>query len=419
MPELIVDDFCFNGRLGSQGARIARVGRNHFHIQLGQAPGHPEWCNLLQFEILRHAKGNDLRLDVAFDGDPKLRFNHDASTWSYDGRNWMPANWKFWNKPGGEKEDTLTFPAFTEDQIFFGAQVPMPYEDVVEFMERYGCHPDVRVHVIGQSPGGRNIYRLEITERGELTTDDTDPQAAKPHPQALSRALSGALSTKLATKLATKSAFSRRWAFHVNQQHSGEHHAKWRMIGMIDWLLSDAGADFRRRSVWHFVLEMNPDAPSNGWYRVSSQGVDLNRAYLMSGPDPDRQPQESYVMQKDFVALMASETPITACWSMHTWPDEAQPFMHPGPEVGTRIGPWTDLRDLLERLDVNHLINPLIADDKKQGTTNAWHRGPFEQYGITNYVCEGSDFWTDKKPSLEVGRIFMQAMAEYYAGCME
>lgn len=119
-------------------------------------------------------------------------------------------------------------------------------------------------------------------------------------------------------------------------------------------------------------------------------------------------------MQKDFVALMASETPITACWSMHTWPDEAQPFMHPGPEVGTRIGPWTDLRDLLERLDVNHLINPLIADDKKMGTTNAWHRGPFEQYGITNYVCEGSDFWTDKTPSLEVGRIFMQAMAEYY-----
>ena len=30
-------------------------------------------------------------------------------------------------------------------------------------------------------------------------------------------------------------------------------------------------------------------------------------------------------------------------------------------------------------------------------------------------MCEGSDFWTDKNLSLEVGRIFIQAMAEYYA----
>ena len=153
----------------------------------------------------------------------------------------------------------------------------MSHEDVVEFMEHYGRSPHARVHVIGQSLGGRDIYRLEITERS---------------PQASSRALSGALSTttgkdngstKLATKLATclRSAsyggqaksipLSRRWAFHVNQQHSGEHHGKWRMIGMIDWLLSDAGVDFRRRSVWHFVLEMNPDGPTNGWYRVNAE----------------------------------------------------------------------------------------------------------------------------------------------------
>ena len=188
------------------------------------------------------------------------------------------------------------------------------------------------------------------------------------------------------------------------------------MIGMIDWLLSDEGVDFRRRSVWHFVLEMNPDAPSNGWYRCNGQGVDLNRAYLVTGPDPAEQAHESYVMQKDFDALMASETPITACWSMHTWPDEAAPYMHPGPEVGTVIGPWTELRDLMDRLDVHNLIKPLIMDDRRTGQTDAWHRGPYEQYGITNFLCEGSDFWTDKSLSLEVGRIFVQAMAEYYQG---
>ena len=135
MPEIGIADFCFNGRLGSQGAKIARVGANHFRIELGHAPGHPEWCNLLQFELLRHARGNRLRLDVTFDGCRKYRFNHDASTWSYDGRNWMPARWKYWNEPGGEAEDTLTFPEFTEDRMIFGAQVPMAYEDVVAFME--------------------------------------------------------------------------------------------------------------------------------------------------------------------------------------------------------------------------------------------------------------------------------------------
>ena len=98
MRELTEQDFSFNGQLGSQGAVIKRIGVNHFNIQLGKAPGHPEWCNLLQFEITKNAKGNDLKLDVEFDGDPKFRFNHDASTWSYDCRNWMPIEWKYWKQ---------------------------------------------------------------------------------------------------------------------------------------------------------------------------------------------------------------------------------------------------------------------------------------------------------------------------------
>ena len=98
MPELNTGDFSFTGRLGSHGARIAKVGPNHFRVELGQAPGHPEWFNLLQFEILRHAKGNRLRLDVSFkpegETSKNILFNHDASTWSYDARNWIGIEWK-------------------------------------------------------------------------------------------------------------------------------------------------------------------------------------------------------------------------------------------------------------------------------------------------------------------------------------
>ena len=380
MPELTVRDFSFDGPLGSQGAKIERVGANHFKIQLGAAPGHPEWCNLLQFEILKNAKGNRLRLDVEFDGDPKFRFNHDASTWSYDARNWMPMAWKYGNEPGGEKNDTVVFPEFTQDKVYFGAQVPMSYENVVEFMKLCGRHPHAKVHIIGKSTEGRNIYRLEIT----------DPKSPVPR--------------------------SKRWVFHNNAQHCGEHHGKWRLVGMIEWLLGEAGADFRKRGIHHFVLEMNPDGPTHGWYRVSAAGVDLNRAYLSAGSDPAKQAHESYVMQKDFETLMASDAPVTACWSMHTYPGDADPFMYPGPEVGTKIGPWTDLRDIMERLDTNDFIKPLKMEDKKFESANCWHNGPYVQFGITNYLCEGSDFWTDKNMSFEVGRIFIQAFAEYYKG---
>ncbi len=414
MTDLTVHDFFFCGHLGSQGAKIEQAGRNHFRIELGHAPGHPEWCNLLQFEILRNARGHDLRLDVAFDGDPKFRFNHDASTWSYDGRNWMPVAWKYGNEPGGEKADTVQFPVFTEDRVCCGAQVPMSYEDVVGFMEHYGRSPQAKVHVIGQSLGGRNIYRLEITDRTEGGANQEIRKSGRelPVPEFQSSRFSAHPPTT--DHRPPPTPLSRRRGFHVNQQHSGEHHGQWRMIGMIEWLLSDAGADFRRRSVWHFVLEMNPDAPSHGWYRVNNQGVDLNRGYLVTGAAPARQPHESYVLQKDFEALMASETPITAYWSMHTFPGDAAPFMYPGSDVGTRVGPATDVSNLLDRLDTRNLVNPLVVSTHHSKETICWHDGPHAQFGITGYLCEGSDFWTDKDLSIEVGRIFIQAMDGYY-----
>ena len=39
--ELRVDDFRFDGPLGSAGATIERVDTNHFKVVLGHAPEHP------------------------------------------------------------------------------------------------------------------------------------------------------------------------------------------------------------------------------------------------------------------------------------------------------------------------------------------------------------------------------------------
>lgn len=51
--ELAVEDFQFDGPLGSDGATIERLGENHFKISLGHAPQQPTWCNMLYFQIDR------------------------------------------------------------------------------------------------------------------------------------------------------------------------------------------------------------------------------------------------------------------------------------------------------------------------------------------------------------------------------
>src|SRR5690606_39455203 len=63
---LTVDDFTFDGPLGSEGSTIEQLGENHFRVTLGAAPNQPGWPNKLNVRIRRHARGNPLRLDVRF-----------------------------------------------------------------------------------------------------------------------------------------------------------------------------------------------------------------------------------------------------------------------------------------------------------------------------------------------------------------
>ncbi|NLB42558.1 MAG: hypothetical protein GX815_09935 [Clostridiales bacterium] len=87
---LQVEDFSFEGELGSEGACIEQVGHNHFKIILS-SPAHGEGCpNRLQFTVRQNAKGNNLRLDVSFNHTKSLRFDEYFCSWSYDKKNWHP-----------------------------------------------------------------------------------------------------------------------------------------------------------------------------------------------------------------------------------------------------------------------------------------------------------------------------------------
>jgi hypothetical protein len=376
--ELSVEDFKFDRPLGSEGATIEKLGENHFKISLGHAPEHPTWCNMLYFQIVRNAKGHKLQVDVEFTGGNAYRFNHNSATWSHDGKQWQAIKWCDPQQPS-KRGDSLLFPEFTEETVWFGAQVPMSYEDVVEQMNRWAKHPHATVHVLGESLGRRKLYRLEVT----------DPQS--PYPRAS------------------------RWGHWFGNQHPGEHNSQWRMVGMVDWLLSDQGSDCRQRSICHFVFMTSPDGPSHGWYRVNAQGVDMNRSYFVHSADPKKQAHEAYVVQKDLERLMASDAPPTTVWSMHTWGGPVEPILLPGPEIGSVLGSWEDFKAILIKHDPEGLVEPLKVA-KTPGNGNHWNNGPHIQFGVTNVLCEGSGDWTSKQKSLDAGAILMRSINEYYRG---
>jgi hypothetical protein len=348
-------------------------------VRLGHAPEQPGWPNKLNARILRHARGNQLRLDVVFPQGTNYSFNEYHQSFSYDGHHWFPIGWErgYLESP---LEDTLLFPPFMADEVFIGTQVPMSREDAVALIDGWRQSPFVQVHEVGTTLGGRPMYRVEITD------------GSSPHPR------------------------ERRWVHYFANQHPGEHNSQWRMAGLVEWVLSDAARDFRQRNIVHIVMMMSPDAPSNGWYRVNAQGVDMNRSYRAAGADASEQAHEAYLWQRDFEALMASEAPVTTVWAMHTWPGVVDPRITPGPEMGTTLGPWTDFRDVLTKHDRLRLIRTLedAGDSGYGGTT--WTAGPHAQFGITAILCEGGALLQTRQLNETSGRVIIRAIEEYYSG---
>ncbi len=375
---LTTEDFRFDGPLGSDGAHIVEIDTNYFKITLDHAPNQPGWPNKLNFEIHQNAKGNDLTLEVEFEGGPGMSFNEYAQSWSYDGLNWNPVHWKY-GRDESPQYDILKLPVFEEDHVYVGTQVPMSFEDAEGMKKKWEEHPHTSLHTIGESIHGRPLYRLEIT-------DPTSPFAPE-----------------------------NRWVHYFANQHPGEHNSQWRMAGMVDWILSEEGEDFRQRSISHFIFFMSPDAPTYGWYRVNREGIDMNRSYRPEGSNREEQTHEAYLWQKDLEELMASETPVTTIWAMHTWQGIVEPLLRPGPEIGSTLGPWTEFRDIIKKNDPDSLVKPLAVREGMPGYgAVSWTEGPHEQFGITAILCEGAGAFYTKEKNVVSGEVLIKSIAEYY-----
>lgn len=381
---LKLDDFTLDGQYGSQGAVLDRVGANHFRMTLGHAPNQPTWPNKPQFEIRRGAKGNRLRLDIVtpIAGKAQYPITEYHYSWSYDNEHWQPIRLE----TDDAGQHCFRFPEFTQDQVYFGHQVPLSYTKMTQLIEQWGSHPFVTVHIPGVSLEGRPLYRLTLTS----------PDATPPR--------------------------SRRWGHYVINTHPGEHNAQWRIVGMIDWLLNDPlAASFMRRSICHFVVMMSVDGPGHGWYRVNGQGIDMNRSYSPDGSSAGAQAREAFLFQQDFERIMASLEPVATVWNMHTWGGIVEPILYPGPEFGSILGDWTVFRELMMKQDDHGYIKPLktFAEQKASnpiGLVSGWNGGPRKQFGITGVLCEGGGGLDTKEANMESGKTIMRSIAEFYAG---
>jgi hypothetical protein len=141
----------------------------------------------------------------------------------------------------------------------------------------------------------------------------------------------------------------------------------------------------------------------------------MNRSYKSDGSDPESQAHEACICQKDLEALMASSAPVTDVWSMHTWGGIVEPICIPGPEMGTTVGPWTDLKDIIQRNDPEKLIKLLKTRDTPSHGTY-WTDGPHQQFGITAFLCEGAGSFYTREENLDSGEVLIKSIVEYYKG---
>lgn len=374
-------DFVLDGPYGSYGSRVEKVGENHFRYVRGGHPEIPSRLSLPQFTIPANFKGNHLVLDIESMGIPHPGHNYYLA-YSFNGENWTP----ILQTLAEENVSRINIPATDSDSLYFGFQIPLASETAERLMQGWASDPKtarfVTIHEIGRSMQGRPLYRMEVT----------DPES--PHRR------------------------EDRWVHYVSQAHPHEGKARWRVKGMIDWLLSEEGRDARRRHIWHFVLTMNPDGVDNGFTRMNMEGIDMNRGYRLPESKWDEQAHEVFLYQRDIEGLMASETPLTTFWDMHVWPQRVEPLMHFGPEFGEgegKLGDWTKLREMMEAADEQDLMKPL-AERPFEGDPTMWDRGVHRQFGVTSAIVEGGGFLDTQEENMEAGRILIQCIDTFYGG---
>lgn len=358
--------------LGSEGMRVDRLGPRVFSVQLASSRGLPACPNMLQFQLSGAAR-DTVEIEVTFEhGGSRAMFDeyHHAATPDFSEFRILR-----WEHPPNGETNRLRIPATGWDCFSVGMQCPLPNEALAVHVARWAEHPHADVSAFGYSALGRPIWRVAVDGSGG----------------------------------------SARWRHCVANFHPGEGNARWRMVGMVDWLLSEAGAAARRGCAVDFFPLLCPDGPANGWRRVDASGVDMNRCFLMDGPDAARQPREAYLFQSYLETACAGNRPLDTLWCMHTWPGAVEPLMDGlGPEFGVEGERFAAFRDTLKRADRAGRIKP-AATRPELGMAASWNGGAHRRHGITSVLVEGGgDAWNVEE-HIETGQDLMSAIGAFWS----
>lgn len=368
-----------SGPLGSEGIQFESLGVGSYRATLAAARGFPAVPNALQFRV-RGAAGIPLEIEARFEyPDPRGKLDEYFHSASLDFESFLPLHW---SEPINGRVNRLIIPATGWNEFHVGMQFPFPAEALETRLARWGRHPHADVDTLGTSIEGRPIRRITIT----------DPSSPAPR--------------------------TSRWHHYLVNQHPGEGNARWRISGMIDWLLSDepAAIDLRQRAIVTAVPLLCPDGPANGWRRVNADGIDMNRCFRPEGPDQRNQTHEAWLFQSELEALHQGPTPVDTLWCMHTWPGIVEPIMDGlGPEFGRQVGNFEALAASFREHTSPSRLKPL-RNRETPGLPVTWNGGPRRRYGITTALIEGGGNPPQLDEHPAAGAELMHVIASFWHG---
>lgn len=353
--------------LGSEGLALEQIGPCTFRAVLAPSRGLPFVPNMLQFRCQGCAE-TDIEIDTFFPVEnPRGNFDEYPHCATPDFERFLSLEWKL---PMNGARNLLRIPATGWDDFRVGMQAVYPNEIVNQHLDLWSQHPQATRETLGRSIEDRPIHSLRVHD------PETPP----------------------------------RWRHWVVNQHPGEGNARWRIKGMIEFVLSEhpLADELRRNAEILFIPLLCPDGPANGWRRVNADGVDMNRCFRMEGPDARNQTHEAFLLQ----SLMESEKPHTL-WNMHTWPNLTEPVLdNAGPEFGNETGSVDDLIDLFARIGGPHLKR--LRKRKEPGAPTTWNGGAGQRLGITSFLIEGGGEPAQPAPHLEAGTALAKILAEFW-----
>jgi len=182
---------------------------------------------------------------------------------SYDRANWrhLTNEEVSWNE-----EATELILNFTPDQdtVWVAHLPPYLLSDLENLLTNYQDHPFLKKKSIGQTPQGRNLWQLTITNP-EVQTEE------------------------------------KKEVWLMARQHSWEAGTSWAMEGIIHYLLDSAQANGLLDNITFQIIPMaDPDGVARGGVRFNEFGHDVNRNWDFVIPDemPEIQAQKTAVTEQ-------------------------------------------------------------------------------------------------------------------------